>query len=130
MRCAVVVLLVLLMMGCATHSPAAPVVPAHSVNEVATNVSLPRLIIRLSLGQGPTRTNLTVAQGLDLTIVALNSNFTLENQELGIRTTIPAGEEAAVRIAPRVPGRYVLRCTTGCPAGRDTISVTTRQAAG
>jgi len=117
-------------LGCTTRLPSTRDDPRLSLgmNDLVTNATLPNFVIRLSTGEGPTRTNLTVGQGLRLTLVALNGNFTIENGKLGILMPVALGTNAQIVVAPRVPGTYVLRCTRGCPSGKDVIWLTTRDA--
>ena len=119
-------LLALVVFGCAAPSAPKPGVLAPAAT-VADNTTLPNFVIRLSSALGPTRNNLTVVQGLRITFVALNTTFKIENRELGVNASIAPGENTVVRIAPTNPGTYTLRCTTGCPPGKDTITVKTLQ---
>jgi len=123
-RWLVVLLLTILMVSCAPRA----VVVKPSRNSIPTVVapgSLPNFLVRLSVGQGPTRTALNVTKGARITFVALNGNFTIENEELQLQTKILAGQQTVVAIAPSAPSTFVLRCTQGCPLGKDTITVTT-----
>lgn len=125
-----VLMLALVVLGCTREVAPVPNAVAPAPTAIASpNTTLPNFVIRLSTGQGPTRTNITVVQGLRITFIALNNNFTIQSRELGINAMILQGHDATVSVAPPEPGTYRLHCTHGCPPGKDTITVTTYQPA-